>query len=166
MMWYCANFVFRIYRKRIGIGILVGMVAVCTLLFSFGLPVVQNTLNRVLDGGNIGGEALAGRIGTSVYFTSLPENMKWIGIGYGSGESSLYMSSFYRFLYECGYFSVLILGILLVSAFRRGSRYIKFFVIILAIMTYFSSPFTAAYLSFFFAFLYAYNNKQKLEFEK
>lgn len=121
------------------------------------IPYIQYSLSRIIsEGGSFGGLALEGRISTRVFFESLPVEQKWTGIGFGHIKSitSLFVSSFYTHLIECGYLSVpLLLVIVLPAVFDK-----KYYKVVLAVFygltVFFSSGANPATLTLIIPFFY------------
>lgn len=115
----------------------------------------QSAIARFIDEeGQLGGAA-TGRLdsGASFLFHSLPENLQWIGCGFGYRPNDVYFPSLYAILYGDGYVGLGALIILAIIYFYHTSNFGKLLLIAYSLMFTGAGVFNFGVIGLYFIFI-------------
>lgn len=116
---------------------------------------VSKTLSRVFDTNTaMGGNALLARTHGYSHFQSLPLLYKTIGVGYGNVPPGVYLNGAAYILYTLGISGAAVMLFLFADAFVKGKPFGRVFLAAMFGMLLVANIFTAAYLCFYFSFIY------------
>lgn len=132
----------------------VAVASACFVLLQ--IPFFEGVVSRFMgEDGSLGGLALKGRTYTNALFKKLSETQQLFGVGFGFTKVVTvgYVNSLYSHLIQCGYLSLIPLGVIFAYLFFKGSSYVKAFTVLYAVMICFSGVATPMALCFYLSFL-------------
>lgn len=143
------------FDKKI-ITVIILLICVIAMPFLLQTEMLSKPLERVFTDNVVGGgNAFLARIEGYQYFYVLPNIYKIIGMGYGNVPDYVYLNSAAYTLYTSGMLGGILVLYIFVDAFRKTKNYKKALIIVYFVMIFGAGTFTAAFICYYFSFIYA-----------